>query len=248
MQRIQLDDYKLFYDILNSASSSYDELKFTFSHDKFSLYSYGEGHTSLFCCTLDPSFFTEYQCDDEIEVCIFLTRLMQILKSTNMKGELDLTLIDNSYFDIHLQHEYEKNYKLLTIDYNPEELKQPEIKPDFIVTMKSNSLLELIKDVQYMSEDVKFETNENELKISGKGIYGDVNIKINESAPFVEEFSLSEPINNKYGIEFLYSLIKESSDCFDFCTLTIQNSGPLKINYNVFDMGTLVIYLAPIAY
>jgi proliferating cell nuclear antigen len=175
---------------------------------------------------------------DKEEISIKLSELLPILKRVGKDDIVSLTLKDDARLRVSFS---ERNYEIPLIDIEDrKEMKEPELSPEYSVTIKTNIFKELLDDASIVSESIALSKKKGEeLKVLAEGELKKFDSLVNvESTPKEAE----KDVSGKYSIEYLNKMV--SKDFGTTMTMAFASDYPLKISFRN-DNFTVSYILAP---
>ncbi len=114
--------------------------------------------------------------------------------------------------------------------------------------MSSSEFVRICKDLTQLTEVLKIEIKDRHAVLSyqGKSGVGRINLKKNntDKEEDIIDISAEEPVTAGYGLQYLNSFAKASA-LSSMVTLNISSKFPLKIDYEIANLGQMNFYLAP---
>jgi len=103
-------------------------------------------------------------------------------------------------------------------------------------------LRDALEDAKLVTDHVKLVTDENGLKMTGKGdlMNADIDLK-KEALPTLE---VQEQTKAVYSLSYLCEIVKAAADLADTVILEYKSDMPIKLSFEM-KTGSLVYFLAP---
>ena len=114
--------------------------------------------------------------------------------------------------------------------------------------MASSEFVRICRDLTQLTEVVKIDIKDNfaTLSYQGKSGVGRINLKTNKAEKEDDQIEISaeEPVTAGYGLQYLNSFAKAST-LSPYVKLNISSKFPLRIEYQIENLGQMNFYLAP---
>ncbi|HLG23556.1 MAG TPA: proliferating cell nuclear antigen (pcna) [Candidatus Nanoarchaeia archaeon] len=190
------------------------------------------------------SAFTEYDVKKDVQICINLANLKQILRRVSQKDMLTLELEDESKLKIQLKSTTTRTFYLPLIDLEDKDQKVPDLKFPVTIKTQSSVLNEAIADVDVVGESVAFMAEPNKFILLSEGDLNQARIEIKGDEITKISMTGEEKIKAKYSIEYLKKMIN-GSKLSDEVVIQFNKDYPLKLEYKSVDKVMLSFILAP---
>jgi proliferating cell nuclear antigen len=209
-------------------------------------------HTVLVHLKLESCKFENYYCQSNIIIGVSMMCLFKLLKTMSNNDTLTLYIDKNDQNRLGIKIENgEKNsvtnYKLNLMDLNEEKIDIPPAEFESILTLPSNELQKICRDMYNIAENLEIKSVGNQLIFSCKGDYAEQQTIIGETSTGMSYIENSEPDKVIQGIFALKHLVLFTK-CTNLCNsieLYLKNDYPLIIKYNVASLGNIQLCLAP---
>ena len=189
------------------------------------------------------SSFTEYELEENKEICVNLASLKQILRRSGASDFVTLELDENK-LKIQLRGSNTRTFSLPLIDLEEKEQRVPNLSFPLSINMSSSVLTDAIADADVVSESVTFAADADKFSIIAEGDLSKADIEIKPGDKTSIKSETSARVKSKYSLEYLKKMIsgaKLSSDV----GIYFNQDYPLKVEYKVVDKLLLSFILAP---
>ena len=187
---------------------------------------------------LKHDLFDEYTCDSPEKICIDATEFLKVLKKCKTTDILRLS-VDEGNLIIVFDGDATRKFKIRLIDEEYETPEPPIITHPVNLTIPSDLLRDSLNDMALFSDKLIFTVDQDYLKITANGTYGDGEIK------YIHGEQVTESYQTMFSIEKLKDIMKASKFSKQ-CTLSIGDNLPLKLNFELITgTGELKYLLAP---
>jgi len=209
-------------------------------------------HVSLVSLLLKSDGFVQYQCDRTLSLGLNLASMTKILKCSQNEDTVHLSsnpgqdTIKFVFESTKSDKVAEFELKLMTID--GESLGIPDAEYKSEIKMPAGEFQRICRDLTVLGDTVAISTNSEGVKFSVAGEMGSGNILLKGSASVDSEESVSvkidEEVNLTFALRYL-NLFSKGSSLSNMVTLSLSPEVPLKVEYNLQELGYLRFYLAP---
>lgn len=224
-----------------------------FDEDKLFVQGMDGSHVSVFELKISSSWFDEYKVTKSEVIGINSNILFKIL-NTRAMNQIICLKINDDIFEVDLENgenkkdDFNKYFKVPTIDMDSETLTIPESEYDLNLTMNSKKFKSIIDQLSSFGDSLDI-TNTNEMihAKSESPEEGSMNIEIDLNELEGYEFSEDTQINASYSIKYIQNMtqfVKISKNVQIFIT----NDMPIQISYSIDDSESenyIRFFLAP---
>lgn len=236
--KAELNNTNIFKTAFDSIASIIDEVTLTADSEGIRLKALDRSHITFVDLELDADLFNEYICDVPEKMNIDTSEFMKVLKSSKPNDILQLS-VDESNFIIVFEGDATRKFNIRLIDLEYENATPPMIDHPINLTIPSELLKDALNDMKLFSEKIIFTVDQDYLKLSTEGTFGDGEIK------YIHGENVTETCQAIFDIGKLISIMKASKFSKE-CTLNLGNDLPLKITMElVTGDGRLSYLLAP---
>lgn len=230
-----------FKESINLISNLVNEARFKVNMDTIELVAMDTANVAMVIFKMFSSGFTEYDVKEETEIVVNLTNLNQILRRAKSNDILSFELVDNK-LGIKLAGDTSRTFNLPLIELEEKEQKVPNLNFSVNVLMPSNTLANVIEDVDIVAESVFFEAEQGKFILNAEADLSQAKIEITEGEN--TKIEASEKTIAKYSIEYLKKMIG-GSKLSGNVELQFKKNYPLKLDFKVIDKVSLSFILAP---
>ncbi len=242
MFRIAFPESKLLKNLVDVISNFVDEVNFRVNEEGISIRAMDSSRVALLDVKIGREILEEFELDQEEVVGIDLDRFEKILKRAKAKNSIGLEKeTEENVLKIIIRNGARREFELPLIEVAEEEIRIPELDYKATVEIDADYFLEIIKDIDIISDYVTFLADENKLKIFGRGELGSVNVVFRREEAL--SFEVSESCEATFGIEYLKDILS-GAKIADTVRIFLGKDLPLKLEF-VIPGCNLVFYLAP---
>lgn len=238
---------KTFYKLLNFIAQFETDVKITCQPAGMGIFSMSSCHSVFIDAKIDPSYYTEYECEEYEEIGLNLTVIIAALKNGGIKDELILqTKKDTIEMDIISEDEV-TNYIIKQMNIESEIMEIPQIEenvcinvvPMFFKKWKS-------KVIDFTKSEVTFTPKKNHLEIKSVDSIFNGTVKVTQVVPSVginyDKFNGALPvtIGNK-----ILSKAFNIGDVTNEVQIGWKNDMPLRFGAKLTNYSSMNVYIAP---
>ena len=246
MFKIVIPDSKVWKNLMNAISTLVEEATFDVTPDGMKLRAMDPSHVAMVDFEYPKSAFQEYECTESTKLCINIGDLLKLMKRVEAGEALELSMdTATSKLIMKLTGRYTRHLSLPLLQPSTTEIPTPKISFDVKVRLDADSLYDAIADIATVSEQVRFEANNEKLVLSGLGETGNVVVEFEKNSNAVVEFQVQKDSKALYGISFLEDMVKAGKTSSKVSTIEFSTDKPIKIDFELPLQGKLTYYLAP---
>lgn len=209
-------------------------------------------HTVLVHMKLESCKFEQYICKQKTTIGISMICLFKLLKTMNNNDTLTFFIEeeDTNRLGIKIENGDKNsvtNYKLNLMDLNDDNIEIPPAEFGSILTMPSNELQKICRDMHNIADNLEIKSVGNQLFFSCKGDFAEQQTIIGETTSgmsFIQNDNPEQIIQGVFALKYLVLFTK----CTNLCNsieLYLKNDYPLIIKYNIASLGHIKLCLAP---
>jgi proliferating cell nuclear antigen len=244
--RIKISDTKTFKDVLNAISTIIDEATFTIDPDGIKLRAMDPSRVAMVDFEMRRASFDEYEINEASKVCVNLSELLKLLKRSGKEDTIELSLDEETgHFLVKIIGRYTRTFTMPVLEASEEEVPEPKITFNAKVTLTTDDLNETLKDAALVSDNVRIETDGENLMMNAKGDVAGAKIEIKKGSDALISIEAKEPAKATFSLSYLTDIVKAASDTSDIVTLEFSTDMPLRLDFKQRYDGKLVYLLAP---
>lgn len=241
--RLVLADPALLKDSISIISDLVTEARFKVTREGLELAAMDPANVAMVVFKLLSSSFTEYDLDENKEICVNLASLKQILKRAAPSDFVTLELDENK-LRIQLRGSNTRTFSLPLIDIEEKEQRIPNLTFPLAISTRSSVLTDAINDADIVAESVTFAADADKFSIVAEGDLSKADIEIKPGDATSIKSETSARVKSKYSVEYLKKMMSGSKLSSDV-SIFFNQDYPLKIEYKVVDKLLLSFILAP---
>jgi proliferating cell nuclear antigen len=238
MFKAELSDPNILKTSFEAISSIVEEVQIQTDSEGLRLDALDRGHITFVHLNLKASLFDEFVCDDPEKINIDTDEFMKVLKRCKSDDKVYLSL-DEGNFILTFEGEAKRTFKIRLIDIEYEAPTPPSLDYVTKIDVPFRLLKDSIQDIDIFSDKIIFAIDEENLKVSAEGEFGDAYIE------YIHGEKITEPVKSIYSLDKIREMLK--ADKFtEVATVCIGDDMPLTLKL-VMDSGEgeLSFLLAP---
>ena len=210
-------------------------------------------HNVLIHMKLLSENFEFFHCKEKTIIGVNMNNFFKLIKTMNNNDTLTLFIDKDNVNKIGIKiNNQDKNtqtiYKLNLLDISEEDISIPPAAFETELTLPSNDFQKLIRDMTNIGENVEIKSTGSNLVLNCLGDFASQETLLCETQNGLCYSSGSDnPSKTVQGVFSLKYLLLFTK-CTNLCNLIhlyIKNDYPLVISYNVANLGTIKLCLAP---
>ena len=243
--RLTLADSKYLTDSISILSELVNDVRLKCDKNQIEIIAMDPANVAMVVFRLLSSAFTEYKVEEDVEICVSLDALKQVLKRSKPSDLLTLELDkEKNKLKVKIVGESSRTFNLALIDINDSEQKIPSLKFPLTVDTHSSVFDEAIADMGIISESVIFNTEANKFVLRSESKLHNARVEVGSDAETTVESENTDNVKSKYSLEYLKKMVK-ASKLSSNVRIQFGPSYPLRLDYTVKDKFQLVFLLAP---
>jgi len=238
-------DARLWYRIINALSSLIDEGTIKINEDGMRLRAMDPSKIAMIDFEMPRDAFDEYSCDGELTIGLNFDELKKIVKRGSAKEKVQLEVPPGgARFKVILRGKATRSFSIPLIDVEYEELPTPSLSYNVKATVMADILEDALKDVELVSDYVRFEARNNAIIVRGQSDKGEVEASLTSETGALLELDIKEESIASYSLEYLMDMIK-ANKAAEVATLEFSTAMPLSLTFPIPGGGTIKYFLAP---
>jgi proliferating cell nuclear antigen len=211
-----------------------------------------ETRTILVHLKLDAKKFEYYKCEKEIIAGINLPNFYKLIQTLTNNDALTLYISSSNPNQMGIKIENgEKNcltnYLLNLIEVDEEVIKIPPPKFESIIKMQSSEFNKKCRDMSNISNVIEIKSVSSQLIFACKGDFAEQETimgETNDGLNYIKSGQDHDVIQGYYNLKHLNNFTKCAGLCTTL-TIYLKNSFPIVIEFDVGNLGSLKLALAP---
>jgi proliferating cell nuclear antigen len=255
--------------IMQAISTIVDEAVFNATSEGIMFRAMDPSHVALIDIIWSSAAFESYRCDGELIFAVRVDEFLKLLKradkdesvevsikSAEREGEGENVEPSASASTLSLKFTKENSKKsrhyrlrLLEVGSSASATVTPLPKLNFTtkVTMSLNALIDTLKDIEVISDQVTIYSNGSVVQFEGKGDTGDVKVVFEQGGDEVREIIMQEGVSESratYSIKYLLDMVNAIDDA-ESVAIEYSSKIPLRLEFRLPFMCKIHYYLAP---
>lgn len=223
-------------------------------------------HTALVSCRLDRGSFEHFECKQRMHMGINMQNIYKLFKSVGNTDTIALKVhaSDTTRLEITINNTEKSSktvYKLNLLDLDQHKLVIPDTYFDSVITMPSNDLQRICRDMNVISDQICFESSGRSLLLKCKGDFAEQctvigqtqnGLLISNNTDASSSSSVQGPSPGQdtlemgtFSLKYL-NLFSRATNLCGTVDIYLKNQYPLILCFAVASLGKLLFCLAPI--
>ncbi|MEM2527548.1 MAG: hypothetical protein QW825_04670, partial [Candidatus Bathyarchaeia archaeon] len=183
---------------------------------------------------------------EETKVCVNLSELLKLLKRAGKDDTIEISLDEETgNFLVRIKGRYVRTFNIPVLEASEEEVPEPKISFNAKVTLTTDDLHETLEDAALVSDNVRIETDGENLIMNAKGDVAGAKIEVRKGSDALISIEAKEPSRATFSLNYLTEIVKAASDTSDIVTLEFSTDMPIRLDFRQRYDGKLVYLLAP---
>ncbi|MEM2341377.1 MAG: proliferating cell nuclear antigen (pcna) [Candidatus Bathyarchaeia archaeon] len=243
---MRISDTKTFKSVLNAISTIVDEASFTIGPDGIKLRAMDPSRVAMVDFEMRRTSFDEYEATEESKICVNLSELLKLLKRSSKDDTVELSLDEETgQFLVRIMGRYTRTFTMPVLEASEEEVPEPKITFNAKITLTTDDLYETLEDAALVSDNVRIETDGENLVMNAKGEVAGAKIEIKKGSEALISVEAKEPSKATFSLSYLTDIVKAASDTSDMVTMEFSTDMPIRLDFRQRFDGKLVYLLAP---
>src|SRR6267143_5614881 len=165
-----MNDARLFRNLMGAISSLIEAADFNATPEGIKLRSMDPSHIAMVDFEWPKAAFDTYECTAPTKLRLSVSNLLKLLKRTKSDESIEVVYDDaNKKLNITLKDKIVRKFITPTLDPSTEEVPTPDVPFNARVKITAASLRDIIDDAQSISDNVKFEVNQEKFIVRAAG-------------------------------------------------------------------------------
>jgi proliferating cell nuclear antigen len=243
MFEIKIDDAKYWKNCVDSIVSLVDEGSFVLTKEGITLKAMDPSGISMVSFSIPNKAFSKYDVDKQTSIGLNLDNLSKILSSARSGEQLLMKDASNKLSMEFIGEHSRRRYKLPMIDVKKDVEKEPKVEFESEVSLKSDSLREVLKDANLLSTYIGFRTEKESFKVVAKGDAGELEEEHMNEADIIKKLTVTKPSSATFNLEYLERIVS-ACPANSPINMSLKSDEPVRVNYKIGD-AELAYFLAP---
>jgi len=240
-----LADSRVWKNVIESISTLVEEGVFLVDPTGVRLRAMDPSRVAMVDMELPKATFESFECATETPVGVNFEDMKNIMKRAGSSEKLELEKGDDeARLKLRFKGKSSRTFSLPLLDLSKDELSAPRIPFNVTIKTPAGTLLEEIKDAEVVSDFVKVNAEEGQLKISANGDRGEVDVVITKESGEILSMEMKEPAHALYSLTYL-SKMMVASGLSEIAAIMFSTDMPMRLDFNLASGGKIVYYLAP---
>ncbi|CAD8106488.1 unnamed protein product [Paramecium primaurelia] len=251
MFEAKFEDGVLFKKIVEAIKELVKNVNLEANGTGISLQAMDTSHVALVALQLNEKGFKKYRCEKSLTMGLSIENLQKILKCSGNDDQITLRTQEEEPTTLSFTFESKNRiseFQLNLMSLDQEQLGVPDTDYSSVIKMPSNEFTKICRELGNINEAIGIETSKDGIKFYVKGDIGEgqVSVKSNDGEKKEErvECDVDEPVNLSFAVRY-FNLFNKAAALSPQVILSMSQDQPLVIEYQIENMGSLKLYLAP---
>ena len=232
--------------IINSAISTLvDEATFEATSEGISFRGMDPSHVALIDIFWPNTAFDSYKCDSELKFGVRISEFSKLIKRTDKKDELEVSISDQDVLRIKTFGSYKREYKMRLIESSSGSTPLPKLSFNSKLVLSLPSFDKILSDIEVVSEYVEIESYPEKIEFIGKSDTGEAVVIMEPNSEGLEEIDVKEESKATYSLDYLLKIVKSISSVGVAAAIEYSTKMPIRLEFRISNIGRIHFYLAP---
>ncbi len=232
--------------VVNSAISTLvDEATFEATSEGISFRGMDPSHVALIDIFWPNTAFESYKCDSELKFGVRISEFSKLIKRTDKKDELEVSIIDEDVLRIKTMGSYKREYKMRLIESTTVSTPLPKLSFNSKLVLSLSSFDKILSDIEVVSEYVEIESYPDRIEFVGKSDTGEAVVTMEPNSEGLEEINVKEESKATYSLDYLLKIVKSVSSVGVSAAIEYSTKMPIRLEFRIANIGRIHFYLAP---
>lgn len=232
--------------IINSAISTIvDEATFEATSEGISFRGMDPSHVALIDVFWPNTAFDSYECDSELKFGVRISEFSKLIKRTDKKDELEVSISDQDVLKIKTSGSYKREYKMRLIESSSGSTPLPKLSFNSKLVLSLSAFDKILSDIEVVSEYVEIESFPERIEFLGKSDTGEAMVTMEASSEGLEEIEVKEESKATYSLDYLLKIVKSVSSVGIAAAIEYSTKMPIRLEFRIANIGRIHFYLAP---
>jgi len=232
--------------IINSAISTLvDEATFEATSEGISFRRMDPSHVALIDIFWPNTAFESYQCDAELKFGVRISEFSKLIKRTDKKDELEVSITDQDVLRIKTSGSYRREYKMRLIESSSGSTPLPKLSFNSKLVLSLSAFDKILSDIEVVSEYVEIESFPERIEFLGKSDTGEALVTMEPNSEGLEDMEVKEESKATYSLDYLLKIVKSVSSVGVTSAIEYSTKMPIRLEFRIANIGRIHFYLAP---
>lgn len=207
-----------------------DEPEIRISKDGLAIRMMDPSRVAMIDSSYPSTEFEEYEVTVEGVIRFDMKRVLRYVKRAGKEDNISLTVDDKGLLVISVVDQG-RVWRMTTVTPEYEELSLPKITLNAGATITSDKLLEMLEDVNLVTDNVKFIASPDELRAEGKSDLDRAEHKLTKSNQASLDFFTEEKASSIHPLSYLIDIAKAAKKIHETVQVRLAKDMPVKLIY-----------------
>ncbi len=243
MFEIKIDNARYWKSCVDSIVSLVEEGTFNITKEGITLKALDPSVISMVLFSIPNKAFSKYDVDKPTSVGLDLTNFAKMLSSARLEEQLIMKDSGNKLAIEFVGPLGKRRFKLPILDIKKEPEKEPKVTFESTIDIRGDTLKEILKDTNFLSENVGFRTEKNSFMVVAKGDGGELEEEYAGNSESIRKLDVTKPSSVTFKLDYLQRIISACPQDSQI-KMSFKTEEPMRVDYKIGD-ADVSYYLAP---
>jgi len=239
-----LDSSKTWKQIVDALATLLTEVNFVVNKNGITLTQLDSSKVAMIDLTLPAGVFQEFNCDEEMQLCLGVDELTKISRRMAADDRLEFDVGDDKRFEIKMIGQAERVFRLQMLTPPDNQAKRPDLKFMAKLEMNSDALKQAVKDIGVISNHIKVTADKKSVVFAGEGDTGEAEVQLTTGEDSViYDLDSKEKSTAMYALNYLSEIVKAVAA--DTVIIQFSDDKPMRLDFGIAEAGSISFVLAP---
>ncbi|MXX20497.1 MAG: proliferating cell nuclear antigen (pcna) [Cenarchaeum sp. SB0665_bin_23] len=229
--------------VVGAIATLVEEATFEATTEGISFKGMDPSHIALIDVYWPNSAFASYICDSEVRFGVRIDEMAKLIRRASKNDDITITLTEDN--SLQLSMGSSKRFKMRLVESSASEAPLPKLTFDAKIKMPPPTLDKVLGDVSVVTDYVTIQIDNDTAVFSGKGDSGEASIDVPQDEEASVTISAEQQSEGTYSLEYLTPVVKAVSGASSFITCEFSNKKPLRVGFDISNVGHIHFYMAP---
>ncbi len=246
MVSARMADSKTWKTCISAMVNLIEQAAFKFTQEGVRVKAMDPSHVALVDFELPASAFEEYKVKQPTVLGIALTEMNKITARAKAEDELIIELDEEkNRLSLVFKGASTRRFSLPLMDISEAELPEPKLQFTATADVGAGVIQDGLKDAEIVSDNVKFELNEDGFYLFAESDKGATELKVHKGDEALPKLNVKQASGATYNIKYLSDMAKAASPS-EIITINLGTDLPIQLDFQIAGgKGKLRFLLAP---
>lgn len=243
MFEIKIDNARYWKSCVDAIVSLVEEGTFNITKEGISLRALDPSVISMVMFSIPNKAFSKYEVDKPTSVGLDMANFAKMLSSARIEEQLVMKDSGNKLAIEFIGPQGKRRFKLPMLDIKKDPEKEPKVNFESTLDIRGDTLKEILKDTNFLSENVGFRTDKNSFMVVAKGDGGELEEEYTGNTESIRKLEVTKASSATFKLDYLQRIISACPQD-SAVTISFKTEEPMRVDYKIGD-ASVSYYLAP---